>query len=130
LYLFLLSLQQAQGVLNLLKINTETMKILLILIITFLVFVNCDNKERNRKRINCQNCLVTKEETAQEIAESILFENYGEDKIKSERPYVINIEHDSLWNIRGSFNKIGFGGVFNIKISAENGRVVEMYHEK
>ncbi len=74
--------------------------------------------------------MVTKEETAQEIAESILFENYGEDKIKSERPYVINIEHDSLWNIRGSFNKIGFGGVFNIKISAENGRVVEMYHEK
>jgi hypothetical protein len=107
---------------------------ILISICAIVLLTGCTKKDTSlsifTKKINCEDCLVTREKTAIGIAESILFENYGEDKIKSEKPYIVSIEQDSLWNIRGSFNKIGFGGVFNIKISAKDGRVIDMYHEK
>jgi hypothetical protein len=80
--------------------------------------------------IKCEECLVTQEKTAVGIAEIILFENYGEDNIKSQRPYIVTKENDSIWYIKGRFMKIGFGGVFHIRISSKNGKVIEMIHEK
>ncbi len=82
------------------------------------------------RSIDCKDCLVTKEETAVKIAIPILVETYGEDKIKSEWPYKVSIKNDSIWNIEGSFNSIGFGGVFEIQISAKDGRVLYMMHGK
>ena len=84
----------------------------------------------DNEKIKCEDCLVTKKETALAIAESILFENYGADKIKSERPYIVSIKNDSIWNIKGTFNNGGFGGVFEIEISSRNGEVVKMIHGK
>ncbi len=100
------------------------------LILGFIAFISCNDKVGDGRDIICEDCLIIKEETALGVALPILYENYGEDKIKSERPYMVSVEQDSIWNIRGTFNRIGFGGVFNIKISAKNGRVIEMYHEK
>jgi uncharacterized protein YpmS len=103
------------------------------MILTFVMFLSCNtNTPFFGKKIECEDCLVTEEKTAVSIAESVLFESYGEDKIKKERPYIVNIENDSIWNIEGNFKTIGigFGGVFYIKISAKNGKVLDMYHEK
>ena len=94
------------------------------------MLIGCNNIDVFSKKINCEDCLITKEKTAIGIAELVLFENFGENKIKAEKPYIISIENDSIWNIRGSFNNIGDGGVFNIRISAKDGKVLEMYHEK
>jgi hypothetical protein len=106
----------------------------LISICAIVLLIRCTKRDAGlsvfAKKINCEDCLVTKEETAIGIAEFVLFENYGEDKIKSEKPYIVSIENGSIWNIRGSFNKIGYGGVFNIKISSKDGKVIDMYHEK
>jgi len=83
-----------------------------------------------QKSIKCEDCLVTKEETAVGIAEPVLFESYGKDQIEDQRPYTVTIENDSIWHIEGTFNRIGFGGVFDIKISAKNGKVLYMMHGK
>jgi hypothetical protein len=57
-------------------------------------------------------------------------ENYGEDKIKSQRPYKVSIVNDTLWKVEGTFNSIGFGGVFSVTLSAKDGRIVEVIHGK
>lgn len=106
------------------------MKKILLLFILILVSCNYTTNTVFQKSIKCENCLVTKEETAVGIAEPILFESYGKDQIENQRPYTVTIENDSIWHIEGVFNKIGFGGVFDIKISAKNGKVLYMMHGK
>ena len=105
-----------------------------ILILSSLCLMSC-NRSNNlgiySQKIDCKDCLVTKEETAVKIAIPILVETYGEDKIESERPYKVSIENDSIWNIEGSYNSIGCcGGVFEMQISAKDGRVLYMMHGK
>jgi len=108
------------------------MKELLILIC--LVFLSCNEAVKTtsviKKKINCEECLVTKEETAVGIAESVLFESYGKDMIKGERPYKVSVENDSIWHLEGTFWSIGFGGVFEIDIAAKDGRVKYLMHGK
>ena len=106
------------------------MKRLLFLVSLILISCNYTTNTVFQKNIKCENCLVAKEETAVGIAESILFENYGKDQIEDQRPYKVTIENDSIWDIKGTFNSIGFGGVFDIKISAKNGKVLYMIHGK
>ncbi len=105
-----------------------------IFISSCLLLLGC-NRSNNlgiyTQKIDCEDCLVTKEETAVKIAIPILVETYGEDKIESERPYKVSIENDSIWNIEGSYNSIGCcGGVFEMQISAKDGRVLYMMHGK
>ncbi len=101
------------------------------IILIFVTFLSCNTSTTFfGKKIVCEDCLVTEEKTAVSIAEAILFENYGEDNIKSQRPYKVNIENDSIWDIEGRFLKIGFGGVFQIRISSKDGKVIEMIHGK
>lgn len=89
---------------------------------------------------NCEDCLVPDEITAIKIAEAVLFSWYGEDKIKQERPYLIKLVGNT-WVITGTLNKNvfekfilfrmpKFGGVFEIKISAKDGRVINIIHGK
>jgi len=106
------------------------------LILICFAFISC-NKVGNgittsivKKSIECEDCLVTKEETAVGIAESVLFESYGRDMIEGERPYKVSIENDSIWNFKGTFWSLGFGGTFDISISAKDGRVIYMSHGK
>src|ERR1043166_7608069 len=60
--------------------------------------------------------LVPDKETAIKIAEVVLFRLYGEDSIKSQRPYAVK-EADYIWWISGTLPKDNFGSVFNIGIS-------------
>lgn len=91
--------------------------------------VGCQQQSR-RGSIYCDDCLITQESTAVKVAEAIAIETYGEDKIKSERPYKVSVVSDSLWKVEGTCNRIGFGGVFSVTLSAKNGRVVEICHGK
>lgn len=97
-------------------------------------FISCNQVGRTtsivKKSIECEDCLVAKEETAVGIAESVLFESYGKDMIEGERPYKVSIENDSIWHLEGTFWSIGFGGVFEIDISPKDGRVIYMTHGK
>ncbi|MFZ0597383.1 MAG: NTF2 fold immunity protein [Flavobacterium sp.] len=106
------------------------MKRILFVFVLMLISCNYTTDTVFEKSIKCEDCLVTKEETAVGIAELILFESYGKDQIEDQRPYTVTIENDSIWHIEGTFNKIGFGGVFDIKISAKNGKVLYMIHGK
>ena len=106
------------------------MKKILFPISLMLVSCNYTTNTVFQKSIKCEDCLVTKEETAVGIAEPILFESHGKGQIEDQRPYRVTIENDSIWHIEGTFNSIGFGGVFDIKISAKNGKVLYMMHGK
>ena len=107
------------------------LKTIVITLIT-LSIVSCNNTTNvNAKKIkNCDDCLVEKQETVIAIAEAILFERFGKDKIESQRPYKIDIKQDSIWVLKGSFNKIGFGGTFYMEISSKNAKIIEIYHGK
>lgn len=94
------------------------------------VIISCNTPSGKKLNINCSGCYITKEETAVKIAEAIAMENYGEDKIKSQRPYKVSIVNDTLWKVEGTFNSIGFGGVFSVTLSAKDGRIVEVIHGK
>ncbi|MFB9077048.1 YbbC/YhhH family protein [Flavobacterium procerum] len=107
-------------------------KIATIFIAAFFL-ISCNDKTKSfssNKIKKCDDCLVEKEETAIAIAEAILFERFGKDKIEDQKPYKINIKQDSIWVLKGSFNKIGFGGTFYIEISSKNAKILEIYHGK
>lgn len=97
--------------------------------------------KKNQQVINCGNCIVKNEETAVKIAEDSLFVIYGKSKIKDERPYNIELKKDKIWIITGSLNQgmldkylykgmPMFGGTFEIKINAKNGKIIHLTHYK
>jgi len=97
-------------------------------------FISCNNIGKTtsvvQKNIECEDCLVTKEETVLGIAESVLFETYGRDNIEGQRPYKVSVENDSIWRLEGTFWHLGYGGTFDISISAKDGKVIYMTHGK
>ena len=64
-----------------------------------------------------------------EFAEPILFKIFGEDDIKDEKPYMIDLV-DGFWIMDGSLPAETHGGTFHIIFSAKDGRVIQLYHEK
>lgn len=73
--------------------------------------------------------LVKDKETAIAIAEAILFKTYGKKNITTQRPYECYFI-EAHWYISGSLPKGWVGGVFEIIISAKDGRVVKLIHGK
>jgi len=67
--------------------------------------------------------------TALAVAEPILFKLYGKKHVISEKPYVISLV-DGYWMITGSLPKGMDGGTFSIILSAKDGRVIRLIHEK
>lgn len=97
--------------------------------------------KKNQQVVNCKDCIVQNEETAIRIAEDRLFMMYGKNKIKDERPYNIALIKNKLWVMTGSLNhgllyKLlskyipVFGGVFEIKINAKDGKIIDVTHYK
>lgn len=95
----------------------------------------------NKEVIDCRDCVLKNEATVIEVAEAALFESYGEDKIKNERPYNIKLVDNKIWVVTGSLNQglldkllhggmPKFGGVFEIEINAKNGKIINMIHYK
>jgi hypothetical protein len=73
--------------------------------------------------------LIDSEEIAIQIAEVILFHNYGEQMIIDEKPYKIKSVED-VWYINGTLKKGWVGGVFELMIQKKNGQVTLMTHGK
>ena len=71
--------------------------------------------------------VVSSPDIASRIAEIIAISIYGKKQIFSERPYIIT-ERENVWIIRGSIKKDLKGGVFEIIIQKNDGRVVYINH--
>ena len=72
---------------------------------------------------------ISTEYDAIEFAEPVLFRIFGEDDIKDEKPYMIDLV-DGFWIMDGSLPAETHGGVFHIIFSAKNGREIQLYHDK
>lgn len=119
---------------------------ILVSLIVLLFFYNTLNYKnvfnaKRQKVKNCNTCLVKNEETAVQLAEILLFQVYGEDKIKSQRPYEVKLVKNNIWIITGSLNENifqkllygnfpKFGGTFEVKIDAKNAQVIYITHYK
>ena len=71
--------------------------------------------------------LLKDKETVTSLAELMLFKTYGKATITSERPYECYLV-DGYWYLRGTLPKNFTGDVFEMIISAKDGRIIEMSH--
>jgi hypothetical protein len=71
--------------------------------------------------------LIKDKETAIDIAEMFLFKLYGKATITSERPYECYIV-DGYWFLRGTLPKNFTGDVFEVIMSAKDGRIFKISH--
>lgn len=71
--------------------------------------------------------LLKDKETVTSLAELMLFKTYGKATITSERPYECYLV-DGYWYLRGTLPKNFTGDVFEMVMSAKDGRVIKMTH--
>ena len=71
--------------------------------------------------------LITEKETVISLAELMLFKKYGKAIITTERPYECYLV-DGYWFLRGTLPKNYTADVFEMIISAKDGRIVKMTH--
>ncbi len=74
--------------------------------------------------------IVPNQESAIGIAEIVLFNIYGEEKIVKQRPYNISLINNSYWQIDGNLKEGYEGGCFHISIDKRDGRILSIFHEK
>ncbi|MDJ1468873.1 NTF2 fold immunity protein [Cytophagaceae bacterium DM2B3-1] len=73
--------------------------------------------------------IVRDKETAIAIAEAVLFKIYGKDQIIKQRPYEV-YQIENHWVLFGMLPEDTKGGVFEIAIDAQDGRIVGLIHGK
>jgi hypothetical protein len=73
--------------------------------------------------------VVPNSETAIKVAEGVLFPMYGEEKIKAEKPYKVELK-DGVWTIQGSVPSGHKGGAFFVQISKRTGQTIRVTHFK
>lgn len=73
--------------------------------------------------------LVGNEKMATDVAEALLFNIYGREKIISEKPYEIHFI-ESHWIIKGTLPVGADGGTFEIIIDAENASIKKLVHTR
>lgn len=71
--------------------------------------------------------LIKDKDMAISVAELLLFKSYGKALITSERPYECYLV-DGYWFLRGTLPKNFTGDVFEMIMSAKDGRIVKMNH--
>ncbi len=71
--------------------------------------------------------LISDKEMAISMAEVVLFKTYGKALISGERPYECYLI-DGYWFLRGTLPKSYTGDVFEMVMSARDGRVIKMTH--
>ncbi|MFC0516427.1 NTF2 fold immunity protein [Mucilaginibacter angelicae] len=72
---------------------------------------------------------ISTEYDAIEFAQPILFKIFGEDNIRDEKPYMLDLV-DGYWIMYGSLPAETRGGTFEIIFSAKDGRVIQLIHYK
>jgi hypothetical protein len=71
--------------------------------------------------------LIKDKETAISMAEFVLFKSYGKATITTERPYECYLI-DGYWFLRGTLPKSYTADVFELIMSARDGRIIKMTH--
>jgi len=71
--------------------------------------------------------LIKDKETAISMAEFVLFKSYGKATITTERPYECYLI-DGYWFLRGTLPKSYTADVFELIMSARDGRIIRMTH--
>ena len=71
--------------------------------------------------------LIRDKETVISIAEIMLFKSYGKATITTERPYECYLI-DGYWFLRGTLPKNYTSEVFEMIMSAKDGRIIKMTH--
>ncbi len=100
-----------------------------------IIFIQNNNK--NQLSYKLKNALAQNEflpekaipdaETAINIAENVLFKNYGKDNIIKQRPYKIAL-HENYWIINGTLPEYSIGGTFLIIINSKDGQIIKLTH--
>lgn len=89
-----------------------------------------DTSRRSWAKANQTRALITTKEAAIKIAEPILFEIYGKEKILSERPYGVH-KIRNYWFISGSLPRLyDVGGGFEIILDSRSAKVMSITHYK
>ncbi|SHH85586.1 NTF2 fold immunity protein [Chryseolinea serpens] len=86
-----------------------------------------DTSERSWAKVYHNSTLIATAETAVKIAEPILFEVYGKERILSERPYGVH-KIGGYWFISGSVPRLSDGGGFEIILDARDAKVMSIVH--
>jgi hypothetical protein len=73
--------------------------------------------------------LVPNAKMAFQIAEVVLSQIYGAEKIASEKPFSINLEN-GVWMVEGYLEDGFLGGVAYIEIRKSNGEILKVIHTK
>ena len=78
--------------------------------------------------------LVPTADVAVKIAECVLFEIYGKEKIEKEKPFSVNLR-DGVWIIEGNIpdiknGDITFCGQVYMEIKKSNGEILKLLHTK
>jgi len=72
------------------------------------------------------NGFVQDEETAKKIAEAVWLPIYGKD-IEKEKPFVAVLNND-VWTVKGTLPRNYIGGVAEIQISKDDGKILRVIH--
>ncbi len=79
--------------------------------------------------IDYKKLIIKDSVTAIKIAEPILFDIYGKEKIEKQKPYEIYLL-ENYWVISGTLPEDYVGGTFLIIINARNSQVIKITHGK
>ncbi len=80
-----------------------------------------------KHNVKLQEGYVPNEETAIKIAIAVWNPIYGEKQIESEKPYSAVLK-DGIWFVSGSLPKGWLGGVAEVEIIKENGKIIRISH--
>ncbi|WP_338839507.1 YbbC/YhhH family protein [Flavobacterium ginsenosidimutans] len=87
------------------------------------------SKKTQHNVVDNKKIIIKDSITAIEIAEPILFDIYGKEKIEKQRPYEIYLL-ENYWVISGTLPENYLGGTFLIIIDARNSRIIKITHGK
>lgn len=104
----------------------KTISIILIIavLISLLILLVNIKLQRNME----SKAYVPDEKTAIKIAETKWLEMYG-DKINEEKPFVATLDGNT-WIVKGTLPKEKIGGVAEIKINKNDGKILSIGHKK
>lgn len=87
------------------------------------------SKKSQHNVVDNKKIIINDSITAIEIAEPILFDIYGKEKIEKQRPYEIYLL-ENYWVISGTLPENYLGGTFLLIIDARNSRIIKITHGK
>jgi len=98
-------------------------RVVLTMCLLVMALTGCTNQNLTKK----EGGYVPNEETAIAIAEAVLIPVYGKEKIISERPFTAVLK-EGVWIVRGHLDSGMLGGVAEVRISKEDGRILFLTH--